>query len=298
MKSYLIYLIALIAIFCFQQIDAQEMSKSDGYPPPWRGGDMPRIDNRAYYLKEVLGEGKTVDEARQKAKMGLISAIGDSKGITVTGNELSEILSKIIYGTNDPSEEITSTYQKTYNINIHGFETSFEFIDEYWEESQVGDRTVFYCWVLFEVAQDPNTKIFDKVQFSTNYGFASALKSAIVPGWGQFSKMQKIEGLSIFGGEVVLLGLGLGAEYTKVDYTTRMNNTRDVSYKKQYLNLANDWENVRNISLAFAAALYVYNVIDAVVSTGAKKYIYSDKFSLVPQRNQKSFGISLVYNLK
>jgi len=293
-----LFLICLFALCCFQQIDAQVIRKSNDFIPPWRSGDMPKVNTQTYYVKEIQGEGKTLVEARQNAIIGLVSDIANSKGVAVTGNQMSDIKSQSYRGANKQSEEITSTFQSTFNIKTDGFETSFELIDEYWEESRVEGKSKFYCWVLFEVAFEPNTKKFDKIQFSTNYGVTAILKSAIVPGWGQFSKMQKVKGLSIFGGEVVLLGMGLVSDNSRVDFITRMNNTRDVSYKKQYLNLANNWENVRNISFAAAGALYVYNIIDAAVSKGAKRYIYDNKISLVPLYDQNSVGISLVYNLK
>jgi len=295
MKPFLMFLLALC---CFFEIDAQVVRKSNDYLPPWRSGDMPKIDVETYSLKEFQGEGKTLKEAREKAIVALISDIASSKGVTVTGDELTELKSQSFQNANKKSEEITSTFKSTYNIKTNGFDASFEVIDVYWEESKVGNSSLFYCWVLFEVALDPNTKTFDKIQFSTNYGVVGVLKSAIVPGWGQFSKMQKVKGVSIFGGEAVLLGFGLVADNMRVDLITKMNNSRDVSFKKECLDLANSWENGRNISFAAAGALYVYNLIDAAVSKGAKRYVYGNKISLVPQCDQNSVGISLVCNFK
>lgn len=293
MKRYLICL--FITIFLFQ-LNAQVIRKSNDFPPPWRSGDMPKVDNQTYYLKELQGEGKTPIEARENAINSLISDIASSKGVTITGNDISEIKSQSTRSANKQNEEITSTFQSTYNIKTNGFNAAFEIMDVFWEESRIGNKSVFLCWVLFEVAFDPNTKKFDKIQFTTNYGAVAILKSAIVPGWGQFSKMQKVKGLTIFGSEVVMLGMGILSDNMRVDFITKMNNTRDVSYKKQYLNLAGNWENVRNVSLVAAGAVYVYNIIDAAVSKGAKKYVYNNKVSLIPQYNQNTVGLSLVYN--
>jgi hypothetical protein len=257
---------------------------------------MPKVDNQTYYLKELQGEGKTPIEARENAINSLISDIASSKGVTITGNDISEIKSQSTRSANKQNEEITSTFQSTYNIKTNGFNAAFEIMDVFWEESRIGNKSVFLCWVLFEVAFDPNTKKFDKIQFTTNYGAVAILKSAIVPGWGQFSKMQKVKGLTIFGSEVVMLGMGILSDNMRVDFITKMNNTRDVSYKKQYLNLAGNWENVRNVSLVAAGAVYVYNIIDAAVSKGEKKYVYNNKVSLIPQYNQNTVGLSLVYN--
>ncbi len=291
MKHFLI--VSLIFIYLVQ-INAQNISKSENYSPPWKNGDMPSIDKNKFYLKVCRGEGSSLGEAIQNSIARLISDIAVSKGITVTGEEINELKNREINGKFD----VEKSYKSNYKIQTHGFNVSFEMIDDYFEEESSYNSKRYVCWGLFEIAYDSNTTRFDKITYTTNYGFAAVLKSAIVPGWGQFSKMQKVKGLSIFGGEVALLGFGLVAENMRVDLITKMNNSRDVAFKKQCLDLANSWENGRNISFATAGALYVYNLIDAVVSKGAKRYIYNKNVSLIPQYDQNSVGITLVCNLK
>lgn len=287
-------IILFIAFVCIVQTNAQVIRKSNDFPPPWRSGDMPKVNTQTYYLKEFQGEGKTLTEARDNAILGLISDIAQNKGVTVTGSQLSEIKAQSLQGNYSENEKTTSTYK----IQSDGFYASFELMDVYWEESRIGGRSEFYCWALFEVALDPSTKKFDKIQFTTDYGFAPVLKSAIVPGWGQFSKMQKIKGYSIFGAEAILLGVGLVAENMRISNINRSKNTRDVKYIKQYLNDADSNETLRNISFATAGAVYVYNLIDAAVSKGAKHYVTNNHLSLIPCIDSNSAGMSLVYNFK
>lgn len=289
-----LYSICFCLIICVFTISAQVIRKSNDFPPPWKSGDMPKIDTEKFYLEVFQGGGKTIEDARESAIRGLISNIARSKGQKITVEQTSKIIANRENKTYNQKIEKTSAY----SIHTDEFEASFELIDTYWEESRNENGTYYNCWALFEVALDPATKKFDKIQFSTNYGILPVLKSAIVPGWGQFSKMQKVKGLTIFGGEAALLGFGLVAENMRVDLITKMNNSRDVAFKKQCLDLANSWENGRNISFAAAGALYVYNIIDAAVSKGAKRYIYGNKVSLIPQYDQNSVGISLVCNLK
>ena len=287
-----LYSIFFCLIICVNNICTQVIRKSNDFPPPWKSGDMPKIDNEKFYLEVFQGGGKTIEEARESAIRGLISNIARSKGQKITVEQTSKVIANRENKTYNQKIEKTSAYI----IHTDEFEASFELIDTYWEESRNENGTYYNCWALFEIAKDPNTKNFDKIQFSTNYGVLPVLKSAIVPGWGQFSKMQKVKGLSIFVGEAALLGFGLVAENMRVDLITKMNNSRDVVFKKQCLDLANNWENGRNISFAATGALYVYNLIDAAVSKGAKRYIYNKKISLYPVYNNAGAGIALVHN--
>lgn len=279
-----------IAFVCIVQANAQIISKSDDFVPPWRSGDMPKIKSNFFYFQEMQGEGKTLAQARENAILGLISEIARTKGISVSMDEISSIKSNSLNGKYREEENTN----RTYNIKVENFDLSFEKVDEYWEQNQTG----FYCWVLFEVANDAKAGSFKKVEFSTDYGMSSVWRSAIVPGWGQLYKKQKYKGLSILGSEAVLLGVGLVAENMRISNINSSKNTRDVKYIKQYLNDADSNETLRNISFATAGAVYIYNLIDAAVSKGAKHYVTNNHLNLIPSIDSHSVGMSLVYNFK
>lgn len=71
-------------------------------------------------------------------------------------------------------------------------------------------------------------------------------------------------------------------------------------YASEYNSRADSWETGRNICIGAAAALYVYNIIDAFVSDGAKRVLVKGKnnsnFSFVPYLDIKSSGISMRLN--
>jgi hypothetical protein len=284
-------LILIIAFVCGIQANAQIINKSDKYLPPWRKGEMPKIDNNRFYLKIFQGEGKTRKEARDNAILGLIADIESSKGLSITGKHEAEIRTRSFSGQYTEEEKTTSTYI----INSEGFIIAFGILDEYWEEHNSFSRgSKFNYWVLFEVAKGNDIGSFDKIDYTTNYGFAATAKSIIIPGWGQLSKQQPIKGIALFGSEVLLIGSALFAESMRIEYITKMNNTREVSFKKQYLSLVYNWENVRNISFLSAGAVYIYNVIDVFASKGAKKYS-SKSISLYPTHIDYGAGLALVY---
>ena len=188
MKKIVLVLFGLLIHFT---ILAQQ--KSDKIAPAWMNGDMPTQMNNSYWFKVTYGEGKTLSEARHNATLSLLGDLIKSKGITVSGNEVEKILS---INTNDAYAE---TVKREHSYNIEFAENKFSFFaaDEYWTKS----KEEYICYVLFEIANNPQSVNFDKINFTTNYGASAFLRSCIVPGWGQMYKKQKDKGIAILSTE-------------------------------------------------------------------------------------------------
>ncbi len=77
-----------------------------------------------------------------------------------------------------------------------------------------------------------------------------------------------------------------------------MNNTNNASLKKQYADKANMFTTVRNISIGAAAAVYVWNVLDAIVSRGSNHSVRtnSTSWNLIPVVTDESVAFSVNYN--
>ena len=71
------------------------------------------------------------------------------------------------------------------------------------------------------------------------------------------------------GGEVVLVSGIVIAENLRSSYVKKMRE--QPQHLKTYNTQADNWENVRNVCIGGAAALYVYNLIDALVANGRKR---------------------------
>ena len=70
---------------------------------------------------------------------------------------------------------------------------------------------------------------------------------------------------------MVLIGGIIAAENLRASYTKKMRE--QPKHLKTYNTKADNWENVRNVCIGGAAALYVYNLIDALVANGRKRSI-------------------------
>lgn len=99
----------------------------------------------------------------------------------------------------------------------------------------------------------------------------------------------------ILGGEIAFAGAIIAAENLRASYVRKMKeNPRHV---KSYSTKADNWENVRNICIGGAAALYVYNLVDAIVAPGAPRLVKARQRGLAftPAVTPDYNGISLVF---
>lgn len=119
---------------------------------------------------------------------------------------------------------------------------------------------------------------------------------AFVPGLAQLNreqKGQKIKGGLIIASEALTIGgIALSQSMRNINIK-KMNSTNNASLKKMYADKANTYTTVRNISIGAAAAVYVWNVLDA--------FLYKDKnedsiFLLNPVISNDCFAVSLSIN--
>ena len=69
-------------------------------------------------------------------------------------------------------------------------------------------------------------------------------------------------------------------------------------YAAEYNSLADTWETGRNICIGAAAAIYVYNLIDAFTAKGARRVVVKrgrTSLQAAPYIDQRSFGMGLTY---
>ena len=79
--------------------------------------------------------------------------------------------------------------------------------------------------------------------------------------------------------------------------TNKLNSTHNTSLLLRYTNNANNWATARNISIAGAAVVYLWNIIDGIAAKGKQNIIYGDDISLYPYSDINFPGITLSFKL-
>ena len=112
--------------------------------------------------------------------------------------------------------------------------------------------------------------VFDNGMVLTKYGMRGFVRS-LGPGGGQMDKGSTVKGLCILGGEVVLAGAVSATENLRASYRKKMRE--QPRFFQKYNTKADNWANVRNVCVGAMAAVYVYNLIDAIVAPGARRAV-------------------------
>lgn len=275
-------------LICSFQLFAQQ-SSSTKFRPTWLSV-TPTAGNETYYFPSDLpkGEGKTVNEARIAALSSFIVDLAHKKGVSVSGREISEM----VFQQSDTGTTEAQNYSNKFTITANTFTVSFNAVDDYWTYSN-GSYT---CWVLVQVAYNPSNVSFDRVIVTNKYGL-SGLSRSLIPGYGQMYKGSYAKGGIIIAAEALGVG-GIVASYSmKSSYEKLIRE--DPKHMDVYSNKADMWTNIAYGSIAFTAAVYIYNLIDAAVSPGAKHIIIDPNkrgFSFSPMVSPRGeMGIQLTY---
>lgn len=146
-------------------------------------------------------------------------------------------------------------------------------VDTYWEETRIGGNDQLKHTILYQVIAPNSPADFETTNTTTQYGAHGLWRSMIMPGWGQFHKGSKAKGAMFLGGTAALAG---GMVYCQ----SRITNSRNLAaqtYNPEHLRIysrrISNFSTARNVCIGATAALYVWNLVDAVVAPGARRVV-------------------------
>lgn len=271
------------------------LSRSESMKPRWLS-HKPVPTNPSFIYVDVQGSGRTLEEA----KADCFSALARNEDLksTVEVTVDRHISKKVEQQRSNGglTEQIRTEAQITFDVNGKRVELTANLIDLYWELVAVGGTTEYRCRSLYAVAVSPELPpLFDLVSFSRKYGARGLVRSLFVPGWGQMYKGSMAKGISILSAEVVAVGGALVAENLRASYIKKMKE--QPKFAKTYNSKADNWQNVRNGFFIGSGAIYVYNLIDAIVADGAKRTIVKKNtaFRFAPVAYENGAGVSVAY---
>ena len=146
-------------------------------------------------------------------------------------------------------------------------------VDTYWEEAHIGGNDQLKHTILSPVIAPNSPTDFETTYTTTQYGVHGLWRSMIVPGWGQFHKGSKAKGAMFLGGTAALAG---GMVYCQ----SRITNSRNLAaqtYNPEHLRIysrrISNFSTARNVCIGATVALYIWNLVDAVVAPGARRVV-------------------------
>ncbi len=266
-SKILIVLLALLPIMSAAQ------QKSDRLRPQWVKS-LPKASNQTFDYIILSADGYALSDARQNCFSELIAATGLEKGVTTVTDYASSEGEVVLWDNDRKSEYVESSFSmksivKGKPVTIYGIK-----IDEYWERDDDGKIHLKTLYMRSQIDKEP---VFDKVKVTSMYGANGLWRSAIVPGWGQLYKGDQLKGGLVLGGTAVLVGGIVATETIRSDYARKINESHNVDERKLFAKRIDQFSTTRNICIGALGALYVYNIVDAIVAPGAKRIVVKKK---------------------
>ncbi len=231
--------------------------------PEWVNGYFKEMPNS--YIEVVSASGYDLKEARAKAAGEAIHrrslATGTEATVSISGDDVN----------------VSSDHEIIVKARI---------LDEYVHHSSRG-YTVF---LLVQTAKNPGIQ-YEPVEVSEKYAFSGRI---FLPGMAQIHKGSTVKGSLIISGECLFIAGIVGCQLMANDcYNKSLTAKYNADVRKAYVEKANSWLIARNISIAGAAAVYVWNLIDGIVADG-KKHIVAGKtaLSMAPYADSNSAGLA------
>lgn len=265
--------------------------------PKWVN-NTPLELNKTYKFIEIISTGNDLNSARIDALRLLAQdrQLTNAINVNVESGKLTHVDQTTVNGNfNETIKE-----QIDINVKISGenYQVQGQKIDEFAEKSSNGQIKLH---TLFMVAIC-NNPVFDNVYLTDKYGFTPAIFS-LIPGAGQMYKGSYLKGGCILGSEILCAAGIILCESQRADYKNKVKE--QPRFAKTYNTKANNWAIGRNLCIGMAGAIYIYNLIDAAISSGARriKIKQSGKADftykpciLLDASNQINLGLSLSYN--
>ncbi|MBR3976770.1 MAG: hypothetical protein IKJ95_02985 [Bacteroidaceae bacterium] len=191
----------------------------------------------------------------------------------------------------------TQHYRLNVEANGEPVEIRCRVVDSYWEKEKIGGNKQYKGTVLYQVSA-PDVMLEEETALTTTkYGLSGFWRSAILPGWGQWHKGSKVKGFAFLASEAAAVAGIIVSENMRASYIKKAKE--QPKFVKEYSNKADNWENGRNVCIGVAAGIWLYNIIDALVSPGAKRVVLnrsSNGVYISPTTGTNESGISIGYN--
>lgn len=246
-----------------------QKAKSHSFKPKW-AHKLPKPSNNTFTYELDFAVASSLDEAREKSLASLIANSGFENGVVV----VTDYESKIVDSQVLENGQTKNIQQENVEINsrVQGNEVQLHVkqVAEYWTRDASG---TYNLTKLYAKATSKDAPSFDNVTTTTKYGARGLWRSLIIPGWGQFHKGANLKGGLMLGGTAALAAGVIFTEGQRSDYNKRMFQTHDANHIRSYQTKRDNFATARNICIGAAAALYLYNLIDAIAAPGAERIV-------------------------
>ncbi|MEX0821767.1 MAG: hypothetical protein WD021_06445 [Rhodothermales bacterium] len=152
-----------------------------------------------------------------------------------------------------------------------------EFVEDLRRDAVAGEVDAYGPAVRYVLIRDPRVD--------------AALRSALIPGWGQLHKGHTVKGLAFAGAFVTAASAAVLAQSRRVDARRRYDSAPTRQSAEGHYDTYADWGRTRNVFVAASALIWGVGYVDALLTPPAR--MPSSSFSIQASPNLISFRIRL-----
>lgn len=289
--------LTLLASLAIGQAEAKIVHRSENMKPRWlKSTPKPTNDTYEMVVTEVA-LAETLDGARLASLKELAEKTAHSS--TIESTEDFGMISEQFGKNGDiDTEDYKDCYMLTVKAQNDKVRIVYRKITEYYEVHVDGGVKTTKLWTLYAVGKN-RLPLYDKYRETCYYGAAPAVMS-VVPGLGQVYKGSTVKGIAMFAGVAACAGAALFCDNERSDYRKKIAGVSSDATAKSYRNKADNYETARNLFLGAAAAIWVWNIVDAAAAKGAKRVIVSksrgSSLAFHPTFTPDGTALTLTYN--
>lgn len=268
-RRILLPILLFAAAFHTDAYAQKVIRRSDRIEPRWvKAPSSVRQLNPTYEFKLVDDAGPSLENLSNNRLTNLARFLQ-------TKNNLEGVIDKKVESENSRDGfDSRISHKISFRTNTTTEEFRCMMIDNYWEQIRIpGNGIQYQYYTLYAVSVPGQYPLFDHFSKTTAYGARGLWRSAIIPGWGQFHKGANLKGGLMLGGCALLAGGIVFTENQRADYDRKIKRTHDIGLIRSYTTKKDHFATARNICIGAAAALYLYNLIDAVAAPGARRIV-------------------------
>lgn len=262
MKKYLICLIISACFVHLGVLHAETTDRSDKMVPRWVK-HTPKSENPNLVYRVVQVYVDRLSDMHSKSIEELTNYVPQTWNVDrFAGWQVGK------EGSNEIQVRVEGTVA---NMPMHCKE-----IDSYWVREYMGGTIKYRCYVLYQVVR-PGEYATEFTRLTDKYGFG-AVALSIIPGAGQMYKGSYLKGGLIMGSSILCAGGIVLCESNKSIYQGFANKEHNATKKLNYQTKANNWATGSYICIGALAGLWIYNIIDAAVASGARRMVVDKTF--------------------
>ena len=224
-----------------------------------------------YYYFIGVGTAASIDSAKIMATRKVILDYAESQGMQYIVGSKSELREQEILKGHERREFSNFQFQAAIEGQKKTITIPCMSIVDFYLDHEINNNAYQnkYC-ILVRIPKSDQASC--KAAFYKNKG-TPVILSVFVPGMGQLYKQQKLKGWLIFSGEIASVAMIFIGQYGYVKNYDDANGITNPAIRQTYIDRGNTWAAVSLGSGIAAALIYIYNIVDVSVSTGAKRYV-------------------------